>query len=263
MRDLQAGDSSAGEQPSQQQPSSKQGSAAATPPAVHPPRALESIDAVVQLLAPLSSLRSIALDGFCYEGLIDSSRLISAETDKLVREHFRFTDAVYARALAFRRAHSLRRYVAAHWRRGDLDFAHPDVGLLSATPAALARQLLDAMHELCTRPQDVTERQQRLQQPPPGGQAEPQPLQSSYCGFDGVYLTTDLFLLRDLPALEALLPVRVLRHTGESRVENLAMDIVLSAGAERLVSTYSGTRFSVCFLLLRFWLMSAVLFFIV
>lgn len=172
---------------------------------------------------PVGDAATVALDGFCLR--MPLGKDIEARRPGL-RGVFRPSPAITARVDAFRREHHLKRYLALHWRRGDVVVDHR-AQFLGHTPenvAAAVKQLVE---------------RERLGP------------------FDGVVLLTDAFSKPELARMNDQLvravgapvvrwdaaPDLSRSFAPERQVDDVIMDLALGMNADVVVGTFAGSNF--------------------
>jgi len=170
-----------------------------------------------------SDATTVGLDGLCLR-MPFPPRIEDARRE--VRTAFRLAPSIRARAARFRERHGLRRYLALHWRRGDVLVDHPDT-FAWQTP----ERVVDALERVARR--------------------------RGLGDLDGIVLLTDAFSRPELERLSRLLPQRlglpVLRFDADAalrrtfdpdrQIDHLIMDLALGAEADVLVGSYIGSNF--------------------
>ena len=173
--------------------------------------------------APLLDAATVSLDGFCMRMPLgpDIERRRAG-----IERVFRPSAAIAARVAEFRSAHGLKRYVALHWRRGDVIVDHR-ARFVGHTPERVA----DAVKQLVAR--------ERLGP------------------FDGVVLLTDAFSKPELERMHEqlgrALGLPVVRFDAapdlsrsfepDRQVDDVIMDLALGMSADVVVGTFAGSNF--------------------
>jgi hypothetical protein len=188
-----------------------------------------------------SSVYTVALDGFCYSGMIDVMNF-GREASSL-RSYYRFNNDIVQHAIDYRERNGMNRYISLHWRRGDLDLAHPQTSLMAWPPAVLAKKAMTLMDNHCEHYMDATTDRSPSSDINSG---HVNSNENGYCGFDSIHLSTDLFFNRDFATFRSLIPssVAIIRHHSNDRIFDTAMDLILASQSDYFFSTYSGSSYA-------------------
>lgn len=132
------------------------------------------------------------------------------------------------------------RYVSLHWRRGDLDLAHPQSSLIKWTPRAAAEKVIKIMNDHCEHEIHPTATGSAV------AANDDSNASNGYCGFDSIHLATDLFFTRDFTTFRSLIPssITIHRHHTDDRILDTAMDLILASQSHYFFSTYGGSSYA-------------------